>query len=76
LLPQYDNVLLSHADRTRFVGGLRLLQHLNGADRVPRRVLVDGKLAGMWRFDRPRRSVINAAELATLTFRSAAAARR
>jgi hypothetical protein len=39
-------------------------------------VLVDGKLAGMWRFDRPRRSVINAAELATLTFRSAAAARR
>lgn len=51
-LPEYDNVLLSHADRRRF-----------GLDRLPwsagRRgrgsVLHDGRVAGGWHVDRPRR---------------------
>jgi Winged helix DNA-binding domain len=51
-LPEYDNVLLSHADRTRFVSeGAR-----DRARRIPRpihgSVLYDGRLAGVWRLDR------------------------
>jgi DNA glycosylase AlkZ-like len=70
LLPQYDNVLLSHADRTRIVGGFDYSNIWMERTGFLGSVLVDGKLAGMWRFDRPLRSVINATEPATLTFRT------
>ncbi|GAA2725993.1 winged helix DNA-binding domain-containing protein [Cellulomonas aerilata] len=60
LLPEYDNLLLSHADRTRVVDddARRRLWRANGA--VPGTLLVDGTVAGSWTVDR-------AARRATLT---------
>jgi len=53
-LPQYDNVLLSHADRTRIISD----DHRKGiATRnqvVPGTVLVDGFVRGMWSISRQR----------------------
>ena len=48
-LPEYDNVLLSHADRRRF-GPDEVRRHLsNGSRAVKGSLLVDGALAGNWR---------------------------
>ena len=57
LLPQYDNVLLSHKDRSRFVGGdLAAMSSIwMGQLGFVGSVLVDGTLAGMWRIDAPKR---------------------
>jgi hypothetical protein len=56
-LPQYDNALLAHADRTRFV--TRDLSDIwMGQTGFVGSVLVDGMLRGMWRFDRSFRDVI------------------
>jgi hypothetical protein len=53
-LPEYDNVLLSHADRSRFVAPeqRRRLAALPG--RVHGAVLLDGFVFGVWRLDRGR----------------------
>lgn len=53
-LPDLDNLLLSHADRTRVVSDShrRALQSPNGV--VPGTVLVDGVVAATWRVDRAR----------------------
>lgn len=53
-LPDLDNVLLSHADRTRIVTDerRRALQSPNGV--VPGTVLVDGVVAATWRVERTR----------------------
>ncbi|QHT56302.1 winged helix DNA-binding domain-containing protein [Cellulomonas sp. H30R-01] len=53
-LPDLDNVLLSHADRTRVVAEehRRALQSPNGV--VPGTVLVDGVVAATWRVERVR----------------------
>ena len=52
-LPEYDNVLLSHADRGRFVPeGLAGLQRAGGAGRGM--LLQDGLLRGVWRLHRDR----------------------
>jgi hypothetical protein len=54
-LAEYDNVLLSHADRTRIVAVTdyrRLLVYKNGI--VPGTVLVDGFVRGTWRIARQR----------------------
>jgi len=49
-LPEYDNVLLSHADRSRFVGGN--VRALYPPGRLGRgHVLVDGMLRGTWILD-------------------------
>ncbi len=47
-LPEYDNLLLSHADRSRVAGEpeRRRMWRPNGA--VPGTLLVDGMLAGSW----------------------------
>ena len=56
-LPQYDNALLSHADRSRFV--TRDLSEIwMGQTGFVGSVLADGVLRGMWRFDRPFREVV------------------
>jgi hypothetical protein len=48
LLPEFDNVLLGHADRTRFVANEhRARVYLPGL-RVAATVLVDGRIAGTW----------------------------
>jgi hypothetical protein len=48
LLPDFDNVLLGHDDRSRIVGDLPNRMNVEGQ---PRHVLVDGFLAGTWRYD-------------------------
>jgi hypothetical protein len=53
-LPDYDNVLLGHADRTRIVSEehRRSLQTSNGV--VPATFLLDGRVAGTWAVSRER----------------------
>ena len=55
-LPDFDNVLLSHADRTRIVGdeARQRLRSPNGI--LPGTVLVDGMVAGTWSIERSRGS--------------------
>jgi hypothetical protein len=49
-LPEYDNLLLSHADRTRVVP--EGLKGRNGQGNQPHRtLLVDGFLAGLWKLE-------------------------
>ena len=56
-LPEYDNVLLSHSDRSRFIsegarsGASRVTGAIHGA------VLHDGFVCGLWRLDRDRSDV-------------------
>jgi DNA glycosylase AlkZ-like len=51
-LPEYDNVLLSHADRTRIVPGGRQPPLFAGDGGVRGSVLVDGFVAATWRIER------------------------
>jgi hypothetical protein len=51
-LPEYDNVLLSHADRSRFVSETRRGWLFNTPTPVHGSVLHDGFLAGTWSIDR------------------------
>ena len=70
-LPQYDNVLLSHDDRTRVAGtGLRWEQRVGDS-----LFLVDGFARGAWRLDR-RAGVLHVGPLAPLTRRGARRGRR
>jgi hypothetical protein len=66
-LPQYDNLLLSHADRSRFSSGSDLSHIWLGTTGFLGTLLVDGMGAGMWRFDRPTREVQSGKKPATLT---------
>ncbi|MBX3085194.1 MAG: AlkZ family DNA glycosylase [Anaerolineae bacterium] len=51
-LPEYDNLILSHADRSRFVPDeFRKLVFLS-AGRVRATVLIDGMVAGTWKAER------------------------
>jgi len=51
-LPEFDNVLLAHTDRTRVLGGVAKSKVFPpGAQGVPS-FIVDGMLAGHWRLDR------------------------
>lgn len=51
-LPEYDNVLLSHADRSRFVSEEHRALLSGVAGPVHGSVLSDGFLCGTWRLDR------------------------
>jgi hypothetical protein len=63
LVAEFDNLILSHADRTRVVSSANRprLSSLNGI--FPGTVLVDGFVAGMWRLTRSRRSAVLSVEL-------------
>lgn len=52
---EYDNLILSHADRTRVIGDAarRTIASRNG--QVPGTVLLDGVVRGMWKVQHPRR---------------------
>lgn len=67
LLPQYDNVLLSHADRSRFAGGEDYGGLWLGATGFLGNLLVDGLLVGTWRFDQPTRAVQRGTKPGVLT---------
>jgi winged helix DNA-binding protein len=59
LLPEFDNVLLSYADRTRIMNDdhrKRLFGVKNGV--FPGTFLVDGFLRGSWRLTRQRKSAV------------------
>ncbi len=55
-LPDYDNVLLSHADRRHIITDehRKALQSVNGV--LPGTVLVDGYVAAQWAIERRRES--------------------
>jgi len=54
LVAEYDNLVLSHAERSRVIspGATRRLSTINGV--IPGSVLIDGFVAGMWRLTRSR----------------------
>ncbi len=54
LVAEFDNLILSHAERSRVIssGATKKISTVNGV--IPGTVLVDGFVAGMWRFDRSR----------------------
>ena len=54
LAAEFDNLVLSHAERSRVVSpeATKRLYTVNGV--IPGTVLVDGFVAGMWRLDRTR----------------------
>ncbi len=54
LVAEFDNLVLSHADRSRIISAehLRQLSTVNGI--FPGSVLIDGFVAGMWRLARSR----------------------
>jgi hypothetical protein len=53
-LPEYDNLLLSHADRSRVVPAELRGRDLSAAGKVQGSVLSDGSLCGVWRIDRDK----------------------
>jgi DNA glycosylase AlkZ-like len=55
-LPEYDNVLLSHDDRSRFVTDALRAKLFAVAGPVRGSVLQDGAVRGVWRIDRDRGS--------------------
>jgi hypothetical protein len=55
-LPEYDNVLLSHADRSRFAADVDLTRMFSGERPVKGTVLHDGTVVATWWIDRPKGS--------------------
>jgi hypothetical protein len=60
-LPQWDNILFSHADRSRIISEAHRKLHVSRMGRPT--VLVDGFVAGFWRIDRSRRGAALMIEL-------------
>jgi Winged helix DNA-binding domain len=58
LLPEFDNLLLSHSDRTRVISEAdrKRVFTVNGIIRPT--MLVDGRVAGMWRMERDRDTAV------------------
>jgi hypothetical protein len=78
-LPEYDNVVLSHADRSRFVSDEQRARLGRVEGRSHGSVLHDGFLHGVWRLDRDRESgaatlVVTEARRSTKRARAAVAA--
>jgi hypothetical protein len=78
-LPEYDNVLLSHADRSRFVSAEQRRRLARAAGAIHGSVLWDGFAFGLWRLDRDREAgtatlVVNHGERATKRALAAVAA--
>lgn len=51
LLPEYDNILLSHADRSRIMGAEHRSAVFTENGRILSTVLVDGFIAATWRYE-------------------------
>ena len=50
-LPEYDNLLLSHADRSRVIPAELRDRDFTGVGKIQGSVLSDGTLCGVWRID-------------------------
>jgi Winged helix DNA-binding domain len=63
LVAEFDNLILSHADRSRVVsaGNLRRFYTINGV--FPGSVLIDGFVAGIWRLGRTKNTATLTIEL-------------
>jgi hypothetical protein len=55
-LPEFDNLILGHADRTRFIANEHKRQVFLSALRVTSTFLVDGVVAGTWKTKRVKRT--------------------
>jgi hypothetical protein len=53
-LYDYDNLLLSHADRSRFITPNYFQQGFTADGEMPRLILIDGVTAGLWKIARER----------------------
>jgi Winged helix DNA-binding domain len=53
-LPEFDNLILSHADRTRFIAGEYRKALTSRYGMVPAAFLVDGLVRGTWKTERSR----------------------
>jgi hypothetical protein len=67
-LAEFDNALLSHADRTRIISEEDKARLFTKNGIIPGAVLVDGMVRALWRIERPRSKVANV-ELSVLPFR-------
>ena len=72
-LPEYDNVLLSHADRTRLVSQDHRSWIFNTPAPVHGTVLHDGFMAGTWSIDRDDGAVLTIRPVVSLSKRATAA---
>jgi hypothetical protein len=72
-LPEYDNLLLSHADRTRVVSEEHRSWLFNTPAPVHGSVLHDGFLAGTWSIDRNDGAVLMIRPVVTVSKRATAA---
>jgi winged helix DNA-binding protein len=73
-LPEYDNVLLSHADRTRIISNEHRKRLTTNNGRSAGTVLVDGFVAGTWRIKRDvGTATLSVATLKRLSRKEAAA---
>jgi hypothetical protein len=55
-LPEYDNLLLGHADRSRIIDDEHRKKVVTANLRVLATYLVDGRVAGTWRIERTKKS--------------------
>jgi hypothetical protein len=63
LAAEFDNLVLSHADRTRIISDESKERMFTPNGIFPGTVLIDGFVAGMWRIDRARDAVTLIAEM-------------
>jgi len=63
LVAEFDNLILSHADRARVVSDDNRLRLYTRNGIFPGTVLLDGFVAGMWRLTRSRRTAVLTVEL-------------
>jgi hypothetical protein len=63
LVAEFDNLILSHADRARVVSDESRLRLYTRNGIFPGTVLLDGFVAGMWRLTRARRTAVLTVEL-------------
>ncbi len=63
LVAEFDNLVLSHAERSRVIspGATSRISTVNGV--IPGTVLIDGFVTGMWRLDRARKTAALTIEL-------------
>jgi hypothetical protein len=54
LVPRYDNLVLSHADRTRVLGDVPVSRIVTQNALVHATILVDGFVAGTWQLEKGR----------------------
>jgi hypothetical protein len=55
-IPEYDNLLIAHADRTRIIADEDRPKVFLSAGRVRSTVLVDGFVAGAWKIEKARKA--------------------